>query len=94
VNDPNHFDRVGLDKEEYFVGKSAGQNPPHVSVEHRMMQWMVTNIAKGSLNLSEKLLAQAGLPFFVPVESLGHVRLGFWPDDNPMAHFRREVMRA
>jgi hypothetical protein len=71
VNAPNDFDAIGLDKKEYFVREPAGQNPPHVFVEDRMMERMVGDIAKGNLDLSEKLVTQAGLPFFVPIESFG-----------------------
>jgi hypothetical protein len=94
VNDSNHFNPVVLDIEEDLVRKPTGENAPHVPVEHEMMERISGDGVESGVDFSKKFAPKAGLTLFVPVESLHHVGLGFGPDEDAMAHFRREMMRA
>ena len=58
------------------------------------MERVFSDGAKRGMDFCEELVTEGRLAFFIPLERLGHVGLGFGPDAEAVAHFRREVMRA
>jgi hypothetical protein len=94
MDDADDFHPVGFDEEEDFVGKAAGQDAPHVLVEHRVMERVLGEGAKGGMDFREELVAEGGLAVLVPIEGFGHVGLRLGADNEAVAHFRRDVMRA
>lgn len=94
VDQGDYFNLIGLKKEEQLVGKAPGKDAPHILVEHRMMEGILSYRSKRGLNFGEKFVTKSGLAFFVPVKSLCHVGFGFWTNNEAVAHFRRETMRA
>jgi len=59
-----------------------------------MTERIFFNLSENQPNLSEEFVPQALLAPFIPVELLAQISLGLGPDDEPIAHFLREVMRA
>lgn len=94
VDDCDHLNLFSFNQEEYLVRKTTGEDASHIFVEHLMMERMVGNGSKGGVDFGEEFVTESGLAFFVPIESLRHVGLGFRTNDEAVAHFRREMMRA
>lgn len=59
-----------------------------------MMEGILSDGSKHRLHFGEEFVTETGLAFFVPVKSLRQVGFGFWTNDEAVAHFRRETMRA
>lgn len=85
---------VGFDEEKHLVRKAAGQDAPHVLIDHGVMERVFGEDAKGGMDFSEELVSEGGLTVFVPIEGFGHVGLRLGSDDEAVAHFRRDMIRA
>lgn len=94
VSDRDHLNSISLDEEEHLVRKAAGEDAPHILVEHLMMERILSDGSKRGVDFGEEFMTEGGPAFLVPIESLRHVRLGFRANDEAVAHFRRETMRA
>ena len=72
--------------EEDLVGKPARQSTSRFAMDARPTLRVPDDAAENRINTKQKGSSQPGKSLFIPVESFGHLRLGFRTDDEPTDH--------
>ncbi len=72
--------------EEDLVGKPARQSTSRLAMDTRPTLRGTDDAAENRINTKQKGSSQPRKSLFIPVESFGHLRLGFRTDDEPTDH--------
>lgn len=94
VDHSDYLHPSGIKQVKDFEREPANKRAPGVPIYLGLAQRILLNLAQEGPNLGEELITQALLALFIPIELLGQISFRLRPDDKPIAHFLREVMRA
>jgi hypothetical protein len=94
VNHADNFHCLCLKDIKDFEWECADQRTPDISAYLGTTHGIFFDLSKNCSNFSEEFVTQSWFALFVPVELPGHISFRFRPNDEPVAHFLREVTRA